>query len=317
MHPADDAFAVAVARHGVGTWVRCASVAVRWTPGRSLGPLRRRSGCRRARDSKEATAAALRAAFAAVDAAALLQLALRPFPEFGVEFRPGAPLDEAPRALVRGARRWELHDEGVPPNARVAWCVETAASGGRPPTGCPREAFTRRMVALMPPAPPRRERATAPPTAGWRGAQGSSELPDVAAWYEPPSCAAVAMRRCASSSGWLVFFGAMLGQHTMHVQEEVAVPSAAALHEAVAKLCGAVRLPFRRPTPQWVPSVLGARLERVRLVRTSKALTEDDGVTPALRFGDATALFRDASAGAHAQRWLLGAHEARAREARG
>ena len=114
-----------------------------------------------------------------------------------------------------------------------------------------------------------------------------------------------------------MFFGTLLGQHTMHVQEEVAVASPGSLPEAVASLCGTMRLPYRCPPPQWVPSVLGARLERVRIVRTARGLADDNGVTPALRIGDATSLFRDASAGAQAQRWLLRAHEARAKDARG
>ena len=302
MLPTDDAFVLAVARHGTGPWVRCARVSVRWLAGRSLGPLRRTSGCRKLR-SKSARAAALRSAFASVDTVALLQLALQPYANCVAEFQTGAPPGEPPCAFTRGARRWDLHALGVPRCARVAWCVETAASGGVPPASCPRAAFTHRMLALMPP------RANA--------ASMGPQLPDAAAWYDPPCCAAVAMRRCASSSRWLVFFGALLGQHTMHIQEEVAVASPGALAEAVASLCGTMRLPFRCPTPQWVPSLLGARLERVRLVRTARSLADDEGVTPALRIADAAALFRDASLAAQAQRWLLRAHEARAIDARG
>ena len=150
MLPDDDAFALAVARHGTGPWVRCARISVRWLSGRSLGPIRRSSGCHKLRDRASA-AAAVRAAFAAVDAAALLQAALSPYAGCVVEFSTEANSGNIPCAFTCGSQRWDLCALGVPPNARVAWCVETAAAGGVPPTSCPRQAFTNRMLALMPP----------------------------------------------------------------------------------------------------------------------------------------------------------------------
>ena len=116
-------------------------------------------------------------------------------------------------------------------------------------------------------------------------------------------------------------FGAILEHGTMHVQVEDRVPfdksgSGSTLAPAITKLSSTIRLPSRACVRSWVPSVLGAKLERVHITRSVDSLLPSSGDprTMAMCISDATSLFRDSAAARQAQRWLLAAHEDRARD---
>ena len=248
----------------------------------------------------------------------LLHLALGPYANAFAVFAPNAAEDDPPCGMVCGASRWAFDAAAiaavgpgaevveVPVRARVAWCAEVAASGGRPPVACPMYAFHDRMVAL-------RHAGTLLKTP----ADDSSLLPDASAWYGTAYSAVMAVR-ARTVRTMTVAFGALLAPDTMHVHVEEEVPvSSGALAAAAAKFYTGVRIKTRAAAPQWVPSLLGARLCAVRTVASVEDLIAwaGTGKPPAISLADAVSLFRDVAAASEASRRLATAHAAHVHDA--
>lgn len=312
MEVGDDRFVAAVAHYGDGkrvvTRVGGTVFTVRWVDGRSLGALRRLSGLKLGDPDCASTFEDVRAAIRTamkIPPAEFLECALRATPHCFAVQRPGAAAIEPPCGMVVGARRWAFDAQcvgavgrfadviDVAPTDRVAWCVE-AAHGNI--TSTPRRDFHNRMVAIMTSG----KLISAPHVA--------TQLPDAGAWYMPAVGTSIAIR--AQQAEYVVMFGTLLENSTMHVQVEERVPVMAqatvesVVSPAISKFTSTIRLPSRTCIRSWVPSVLGAHLERVHVTRSLDSLlpTGSDPRTIAISLSDAAVLFRDTAAAGQVMR---------------